>query len=188
MSCAHCSQPYYLHGLNPRTQSPPHAMTSSSSPPSVPIPPTFMMPGMFSDPSTALATQEHMRSAPSMRTTTTASFQAWTPNNNQSDSTLNVNERRQEAAQRHRPPPRGIPAPARGVAQNPLYSLPTISLPHGTTTSRMATRTQHASSSRNTGRTHFGTTASQSQASKPKVKEYRYACIITPASVSSILL
>ena len=46
LSRAHCSQPYFLHGLFPRTQSTAHIMATPSSPPSVPIPPTFMVPGM----------------------------------------------------------------------------------------------------------------------------------------------
>ena len=112
LSCAHCSQPYFHHGLFLQMQSTAHITATPSSPLSVPIPPTFMVPGMFSDPRTFLATQDHMESVQSMHTTITSSFQPWTPNSSQSDRVLSVNERWQEAAQQHLLPPCGIPASA----------------------------------------------------------------------------
>ncbi|KAF8913127.1 hypothetical protein CPB84DRAFT_516845 [Gymnopilus junonius] len=185
LPCVHCSQVYFMHALSPdaaplnssaapsSTVPPFSAASSSTAHPSSAPTPAWMMSGTFSGRN---ATLEHVRSAQgSASSSTTSSFQQWAldPSFN---STATTNDRRTNAAQRHQPAPQGLPVPARGVAQNPLLPLPTIALPRITGTRSV----------RNP-RLPVGVQVSSSRSQKSKIFDYKFACIILPIGVSSIL-
>ena len=125
------------------------------------------------------ATPECIRSTQPSASSSTSSFRPWGLDSSSHD-TATTNERRVNAAQRHQPTPYGLPAPARGVAQNPLGLLPTIAFPRVTTT-------RAARSARNP-RSQIGAQALSSQSRTPKSIDYKFACVILPTSVSPNLL
>lgn len=112
----------------------------------------------------------------------TSSFRQWGQDSFSaaSESTATVNDRRVAATQRHQPAPHGLPAPARGVAQNPLHLLPTITLPR-------VTRTVASARSAARNRSQFGAQASSSQIHAPKTVDYKFACVILPTGVSQFI-
>jgi hypothetical protein len=124
-----------------------------------------------------------MRHAPSS-SLTAPSFRQWDPSPSldsfSAESTASVNDRRISAAQRHQPAPHGLPVPARGVAQNPLHLLPTITLPR-------VTRTAARSAVTGRNRSQVGAQASFSQTHAPKNIDYKFACVILPTGVSRFI-
>jgi hypothetical protein len=177
-----------LHNLQSPTDS---AVPSSSAPlssaalPSSAPAPSWMTMGTFSN-APSQVTPERMRHAQSQApassssSLTASSFRQWGPSLDSfsAESTATVNDRRISAAQRHQPAPHGLPVPARGVAQNPLHLLPTITLPR-------VTRTAARSAVRNLrSQVGPGAQASFSQTHAPKIVDYKFACVILPTGVS----